>query len=515
MKKQMIESQTPNGRCYLRLMCVLPSFRSSDPGTIEEAIVSMTLALGPNPKGLDVLHYLWNAEKILNDEVDSAIGLDQPELNDSSPVPISFIEKIMCAPYRFGFEDRGGVMHITYYLKDVVEIQDSDTEIETELGFASRYILQMMCNQGRHIGATEALDNIFDNFLEDEDEESFEDHSMIQNNQYFQTAPQPKVPVTPSYPIEHDMGTGLYDRDPVKRETQSRLEDVFNRMEQQKTKTPDPLKKSQDSELLERLMRMEERMNSVLSMKNTENVMPDDSSSNIGRYTKKFLSNGTVLSDNRIYEHAKGGTILAIREEGISLNVTKDVAVGFVRTTDMRKKENEQLKRIAPINGLANPFKSSRLNLLMHFHTAVENVMPSISNNSYLKMMQHIVNYKPKCASEEFAYQLIVRSFDMQNLVVLSNPFRLPFIEVGMQVTDSTLVKCFTLLRSEYKMLWFNEMKHLVIPKFHDEFMLHSANSYSKSSRSHQDSGTQKRASKERGSFTRSRGDRSTLSILR
>nr|UVB78671.1 NS [Cercospora beticola negative-stranded virus 4-3] len=512
LKKQMIESQTPNGKCYLRLICVLPSFPACDPALLEEVIVHMTLSLRSNPKGLDVLHSLWNAEKILLDEKDSAIGIEDHELNltTDSPVPLWFIESIMSAPFRFGFEDRGGVMHVTYYLKDTTDCQDSGSEIETELGFASRFILQMMCNQGRHIGATIDLDDIFCEMQEEIAQGDFEP-----SESYFCETPT-NMPPTPSFPIEHNIHTGLYDPDPIKRETQSRLEDVFNRMEGGRSTTPDKQRESKDhtTELLERMMRMEEKMNSVLSINKEQTVTPDDSSSNIGRYEKKFMKPGTVVGSQHVYNHTRGGTMLAIKEENLPLDITKDVAVGFVKTKDMRVKEIKQLTKIAPINGLANPFKSSRLNMLMHFHTAVHNVMPKTNNDGYIKMMNYLLKYKPKCASEEFAFQLIIRTFDMNELVVVANPFKLPFIEVGMQITDSTLVKCFTLLENEYRALWFDQLKHLHIPAFHDEFSEFSTNDFSKR-RSESQSQSSSKSSKQNGYYSKTRGGRSVMSIYR
>jgi len=509
IKKQLIESQTPNGKCYLRLLCVLPSFNSIDANQLEDVIINMTTTLGSNPKGIDVMYALRDAEEFLKADSDSGIGFNvTPQRVDGARVDVisgEFIESVMRAPYRFGFEDRGGVMHVTYYLFDK-EIQDSSTEIETEMGFASRYILQMMCNQGRHIGAT--IEDIFDQFLEDDDEDGQEI-----TEEYFRNSSHPPVPITPSFPVEHNTLTGLYDKDPEKRETQSKVEDIYNRIESQRSKQQTSTS-NEDSEMMKRLLRMEEKINSVLSMREENSLRPDDSSSNIGRYTKNYMKEGTVTNENQIYNHTRGGTMLAIKEEGLPLDVTKDVAIGYIKTKDIREKEVKQLKKIAPINGLANPFKSQRLNMLAHFHTAIQNVSPNVQDPSYLRMMSYMVKYMPKCASEEFAYQLIVRTFDMKELVVLSNPFKLPFIEVGMQITDSTLVKCFTLLKNEYKTLWFNEMKHLHVPSFHSEFSQFSNNEYSNETRKSNDQSHNSRKHKEKGSFVRSRTGRSTLSIL-
>jgi len=156
------------------------------------------------------------------------------------------------------------------------------------------------------------------------------------------------------------------------------------------------------------------------------------------------------------------------------LSLDRNVVIGYQRTPSMQKVERKMNSKVHPINGLANPFKSNRLNLLIHFHTAVETNLPIDDGNGYASSLKKIIRYKSKSPSEELAKQIIELTFDFDELRVVANPYKLPFIEVGMIISDNCLISCFTLLKSEYESLWFQEMKSLFVPSFHKRFRSHS-----------------------------------------
>jgi hypothetical protein len=368
---------------------------------------------------------------------------------------------VMNSPIRFGFEELGGVLHVTYYLlsPDPTDSGD-DSPIQSEFGWASRFVIQQMCNSDRHIGADNELDDLFGSILRIPQNENIYHETGVKN---------PKL-----YSSDHEL-----------RETQSRVEDIYNKMERKSSQSNQILTDKENQDLRERLMRMEEKMQSLLTVKE-QSVLPDDSSSNIGRYKKQFLPHGysagthlpmmeeeeeTLGGDVQpVYVMSKGRTVLSVGDAITRPAFVKDVTVGFRKTNDMVKLENQVLSTIHPINGLATPFKSTRLNMLIHFHTAISNVLPKIGQSDYIRMMWHMNKYKATTPSEELAYQVVSKTFNLSEGVVMANPYRLPFIEVGMQVNDPTIVKCFTMLRSEYEQLWFEEMKHLWVPDFHSTF---------------------------------------------
>lgn len=456
IKKLMIESQSGNGRCYLRLVPLIRSFHEISAPDLEDIIIEMIRILGPNPVGMNVFKALYLADCTARGEIDSGLSL---ELDDVT-IPTSFIEHVMESPIRFGFEELGGVLHVTYYLLSP-DPNDSgdDSPIQSEFGWASRFVIQQMCNSDRRIGADDELDDLFGSILKVPQNENIYHESNYKN---------PK----------------LYSSDQEVRETQSRVEDIYNRMEQKSSRQMFTDKENQD--LRERLMRMEEKMQSLLTVKE-QSVLPDDSSSNIGRYKKQFLPNGysagtqmPVMEEEEeesmgrdvqpVYVMSKGRTVLGVGDTITRPAFVKDVTVGFRKTNDMVKLENQVLSTIHPINGLATPFKSNRLNMLIHFHTAISNVLPKIGQSDYIRMMWYMNKYKATTPSEELAYQVVSKTFNLSEGVVIANPYKLPFIEIGMQVNDPTIVKCFTMLRNEYEQLWFEEMKHLWVPDFHSSF---------------------------------------------
>jgi len=454
VKKMMIESQSPNGRCYLRMIPLIRNFGQLSASSLEDIIMDMSVTLGANPLGVDVLKSLYHADSVASGEIDSGIAVDIDDLT----IPTNFIEHLMSSPVRFGFEELNGVLHVTYYMISS-DPSDSgeDSPVQSEFGWAARFIIQQMCNAGKRIGADDELDNLFGSIL-----------------------------AMPQQELNHK-DPKLYSSDDEIRETQARVEDIYNRMERNQAHAVPQFKPDENAELKERIMRMEERMQSMLSIKE-QSVLPDDSSSNNGRYKKRFMPNGYTAEPpmsqieesfegdeefqdvQPVYVMSKGKTVLSVGNTIMRPNIVKNVAVGFRKTNDMTKTENQILSTIHPINGLANPFKSNRLNLLVHFHTAISNILPKYQDEDYIRMMWHMSKYKSTTPSEELAFQIVTKTFNLSENNVVANPFKLPFIEVGMQINDPTIIKCFRMLKSEYEQLWFEEMKHLWVPEFHNSF---------------------------------------------
>jgi len=464
IKTLMIDSQAMDGKCYLRLIPLIREFKSITSAMLEDLITQMSLALGQNPLGVDVLKSLWLADCTASGEVDSGLSLGI----DDVTIPVSFIEHLMSSPVRFGFEENGGVIHVTYYLFTYDDADSGDdSPIQTEFGWASRFIIQQMCNTGRRIGGDPELDDLFGSLLE---------------------VPQAEM----HYNQQRSQDPRLYSSNIEVQQAQSNVEDVYNRIERnhnRRSQASPQITEDENRELKERIQRMEERMQSVLSVRQ-QTVLPDDSSSNSGRYQKRFMPNGysaepmeqvdegfedeTEIGDVQpVYVMSKGQTVLSISNNVQRPVIVRNIAVGYKKTNEMVKTENQVLGTIHPINGLANPFKSNRLNLLAHFHTAISNVLPRFQDEDYIRMMWHMSKYKATTPSEELAYQIVTKTFNLNENVVVANPFKLPFISVGMQVDDPTIVKCFRMLKNEYEALWFEEMKHLWVPDFHGVYRSH------------------------------------------
>jgi len=191
-------------------------------------------------------------------------------------------------------------------------------------------------------------------------------------------------------------------------------------------------------------------------------IMPNDSSSVIERYKRKFVDTAT-------YNMRSSKTEL----EPLSLKerpeLVKDVVGGFQMTPSMALKEQEQVDRVYLINGLAAPFKNPRLNFLCHFHTALLECSFNPMTDP-IEALQEIGTTRPKNPTGELMKQVVQRTFDFDELVVVANPFRIPFLEVGMNVTEAIVMKSLDLLQAEYKTFWFQELKCLKMPQFHDDY---------------------------------------------
>jgi len=326
-------------------------------------------------------------------------------------------------------EEKNGVKH----LASVTWEDCGCDKIVCEHGYSSRFIYCIMIQKGIRFGGNgeESIINLEDLFTD------LNPYNVSQE------------PITPEYSPEVKPAEWIpIYKEPV--ELLSKLEDKDNIIEKLNT-----------------------RLSEVMKSKkyDVESLGPGDSSSQIGRYKKNFMSGQTIYTVN-----PKGKTILTVIEETDSNFKSTDVVKGFMKTPEIKRLESKSINQIAPINGLSNPFKNHRLNLLCHFNTALGTFKPPRSNKdksagqSLFDSMRQLLKYSAVTPSEELAYQIIVRTFDIDKRMVVANPFRLPFIEVGMSISDDSLNKCFSLLDMEYEMLWFSEMKSLKVPGFHDAF---------------------------------------------
>jgi len=193
---------------------------------------------------------------------------------------------------------------------------------------------------------------------------------------------------------------------------------------------------------------------------------PEDSSSNISRYDRRYLHPGTVLTLRR---GSRGGAV-AENLVKYALPSIPEVVVGFVKTSEIAAREVVSHQGVMPINGLAKPFQSSRLNLLCHIHTAIKRLTGPTRPVDLVSIFQSLADKKARSPTIELLHQVVKLSFDWEDLVVIANPFKLPYIEVGMKISDDCLRKCIELMWLEYKTVWFSEMKSLCIPSFAGDF---------------------------------------------
>lgn len=188
---------------------------------------------------------------------------------------------------------------------------------------------------------------------------------------------------------------------------------------------------------------------------------PDDSSSVIERYERRFMNQGTVFS---IKEQA-----LNQQFKSPKLVVDDGLVSGFTVTPAMARRESERVSKLTPINGLPRPFTNTRLNFLCNFHTAMTGRI-SKGDGNHLESLYRAMRDTPRLPHDNLLQQVLLTSIDMSTKTWCSNAFELPYIEVGMLFTEDSVVKMFDLLQLEYKRIWFQEFKSLVVPSFHGDY---------------------------------------------
>lgn len=418
------------GFCYVKSMLSLPSLRERGVAGLQPVVEAFTTALGENPEGRDVILYLTLADAVLKGRFEVKDLLEQsPLLLLTDAEHLECLRKSTESKVRYTYSEESGLFHI-----DEAKLCCNCTEILCDHGWASRFILQVITRPGLRVGADVDLSALF---MQIGDEEAKRD-SM------------PRVEEVKEEQKRAELKTEL-DVDMCRM-----LEETLER------------RTSLLQQTFEQLLRSRENAESSESDDGAcSTVKPQDSSSVLSRYKKSYMPEGTV------YNFRRTRTTLEPLQEVSPLNVEKDVVQGFKKTLLMAAEEKDSVDRVYMINGLAAPMKNSRLNFLMHFHTALQECKFNPDQDP-VDALESLSLCKPKNPTEELVKQVTQRTFDFEQMVVVANPFRLPFIEVGMSITDSIILKAFDLLRSEYRTLWFQEFKCLIVPPFHNEFLAFS-----------------------------------------
>lgn len=192
-------------------------------------------------------------------------------------------------------------------------------------------------------------------------------------------------------------------------------------------------------------------------------IGPDDSSSTAARYQRAYMGTGTVFTTRG------AGTEADDRDQRTVLTIQNGLVDGFYKDERLQERERSVLQKLKPINGLPRPFTNTRLNFLINIHTAISRALHQ-KEGSYLQIMLRVLKQKPKTPVDELLYQVLNCTIDVESNMFVSNAFRVPYIEIGMQVSDDSIAKAFDLLYNEFRSVWFQEMKNLLVPDFHRSY---------------------------------------------
>lgn len=457
-KLDLLDSYALNGRCYVRLMACMPDFRTCDKARLEHLASLLTCNLGPDARSLDILGVLTVISKGLLSHQPPALDDPNGRSFEDARGHVRELGLMMKSSARFSYEERGGVIHINGPDRTFCSCE----EILCDHGWASRFILCMLATEVK-VGASLDFDAIFgegqdkasDTVLPAKPErgpqgwlDGVEDPSCGEESADEEVG-------APSTSVDDFIGrlrrsAGDYGRQPPEPEPLD-----FGKA----NKKPAGADGHQGPQL--------GRWASPPASRVVPTILPSDSSTQIGRYAqrtnRRYMDQGSVLTVGR-----RGHKIEEL-VEARPVTVEHQVVRGFLKTKKMAREESDVNDTVYTINGLANPFRNNRLNFLCHFHTACE-LFSSIQGETPFGIIQKIYEMSAKTPTEELMKQVVCKTFDMERMLVVANPFKLPHIEIGMHLSDRSVAVCFDLLRGEYKTLWFGEVKSLSVPRFHDEY---------------------------------------------
>jgi len=192
-------------------------------------------------------------------------------------------------------------------------------------------------------------------------------------------------------------------------------------------------------------------------------VVPEDSSSELERYGKTFMKQGTEVSVGDAMTSAD-------RHSGRKqLAINTYLVEGYSRNPEIQKAERVSLKKLKPINGLPQPFTSNRLNFLANMHTGLGRAKTRFPGPVVASVFATLRS-EALTPVDSLVQKVLSTSMDKKLQCYTSNAFRLPYIELGMHVSEDSLVAMFDLLQLEYKQTWFQEMKFIVVPDFHADY---------------------------------------------
>jgi len=441
IKRQLIETAAKDGKCYMRLLTSFKSYKGCSAKNLETALIVMISQLGTYPFNSEVINSLGIANYLMQGiSVDEIVKMKEDAKKDDL---LALLSEMMESPTRFGVDESNpALIHIVYYNVN----SKFDTNSFNEDGYSSNYVVSLMSDPEKRIGGT-VID--FDQLFGESSQSPIDNKSngfaaMSQHNYEPQAAIRDNM----------NLVDAMAEREAENRDLQKQLAEL-----QQRFKEGISDNSKSKKQMAKNLMEINE-------LHYQQSLLPDDSSSNFDRYSSdtRYMDQGTVLTVRQ--DSKETGQISKIQP----LSVRKDLVVGFQKTNEMIKEEISVNQSMRPINGLAAPFKDSRLNFLCHFNSAIEELRMEEPNISMLKIFSIIQEFKAETPSQELVYQMITKTFDLKRGVTIANPFGLPFVQIPMHISEVTLVKIYDMTQAELRLKWFESMKNMRVPSFHSEY---------------------------------------------
>lgn len=443
MKRQLVETAAKDGKCYMRLLTSFKSYKGCTAKNLETALIVMISRLGIFPTNYEVISNLGIANYLMKGlTVDEITKLEDDNRKEDLCV---LLEEMMESPTRFGVDESNPqVNHIVYYNVN----SKFDSASFNEDGYSANYVISLMSEPEKRIGGTVIdFDQLFGESSQSLVDNKSNGLSTVIHHNY-----EPQAAIRDNM----DLVDAMAERDAENRDLQRQLAEL-------QLKFKDGISDGSKSK-----NQMAKNLVNIGELHYQQSLLPDDSSSNFDgeRYSggTKYMEQGTVLTVRQ--DSKETGQISKIQP----LSVRKDLVVGFQKTNEMIKEEISVNQSMRPINGLAAPFKDSRLNFLCHFNSAIEELRMEEPGISMLKIFSMIQEFKAETPSQELVYQMITKTFDLKRGVTIANPFGLPFVQIPMHISEVTLVKIYDMTQAELRLKWFESMKNMRVPNFHSEY---------------------------------------------
>lgn len=470
----LIKSDSVEGHCYLKLLCYFPEFGRVNPIEFSKLLTKLKENLGPDPVARDALTEVCMAYfSLLKIQGGDTRGLGEIKDEDIEELVGGFTQV-------YDKMKDGRVRLVVVVKEDKIHIEGNPVlhcnckTVVCQHGWSLKAVSSLAVSDKMLIGASGFDMNAFLNGGMDNDEDDFEDvYSSLtakpadsRVDQWVEgdltpsalnvesSSKQRVVKTTTNADYLKAQGFAPqpnHGRPTDNRKARRKIESVIAAESEPNRVIADL--QSQMRELTETVAR------STLSVQ--ESLDPNDSSSVAERYTsgRRYMKHGTVIGQSPVLNYhgsAVGSTVLTVEDDMIS---------GFVQDDVSRDREKHFVSKLKPVNGLPRPFANNRLNFLINFSTGLSRSLERYPDE-LLRSLYHSMSSESVVPVDNLLRQVLCITIDRHDGIVVSNPFRLPYIEIGMHVCQAAITAMIDLSMAEFRQCWFQEFKGLRIPEF-------------------------------------------------
>jgi len=235
------------------------------------------------------------------------------------------------------------------------------------------------------------------------------------------------------------------------------------------------------SVMMSRLDKLEREGSDVETARAPTELGPSDSVSSFNRVTGRKLWKPDYNAMDAVIETEEEEDIERVTALNLELNRDENTVIrGFVKTRAMVFKEHRTMERIKAIPGLQVVFVNDRLNFLAHLHTALHELSKDdeYPPNDFVNRLSRACRRSPQTPQQELLQMVVSTTIDFSNFSVISNQFKIPILEVGMNLSEQYVYTAFDQLNNEYQIAYFETIKNLRLPNFHNKYDSKSSSYY-------------------------------------